>query len=85
MADLQIGNVHGVAAAHVGDADTPTNINGNDVPDAGYFDADQVTIAAMKTRLAAIDGDYYTDAVLDAMTVNDMAYAIRLNDAAATI
>lgn len=40
-------------------------------------------ITAMRTRLAAIDGAYYTSARLDAMTTNDMIYAIRLTDDAA--
>ena len=42
-------------------------------------------IAAMRTRLAAINGAYFTAAMLDTMTVNDMAYAMRLNDDAASI
>lgn len=85
MADQQLGNIHGVAAAHVGDSDTKTNINGSNVPGAGFYDADQATIDAMRTRLAAISAGEYTAAKLNTMTVNDMAYAIRLNDSPDTI
>lgn len=42
-------------------------------------------IAAMRTRLAAINGTYYTAARLNDMSENDMIYAIRLNDEAAGI
>lgn len=38
------------------------------------------SIAAMRTRLAAINGAYYTAAMLDVMTMNDMQFAIRTND-----
>lgn len=43
------------------------------------------SISALRTRLAAINGSYYTAAVLDAMTVNDMQYAVKLNDDAAGV
>lgn len=42
-------------------------------------------VNAMRTRLAAISGTTYTAAVLDKMTVNDMIYAIRVSDEAASI
>lgn len=41
--------------------------------------------AAMDTRLAAINGTYYTAARLAGMTHNDKVYAIRLSDDAAGI
>ena len=43
------------------------------------------SISAMRARLAAINGTYYTAAVLNMMTVNDMVYAIRVNDFPGTI
>lgn len=35
------------------------------------------SISAMRTRLIAINATYYTTARLDAMTENDMIYALR--------
>lgn len=85
MADAQIGNLHGVNAAHVGDADTKTNLNGGTDVQVPWTDTDLVSISAMRTRLAAIDADYYTAARLNNMTYNDMVYAIRVNDSASTV
>jgi hypothetical protein len=42
-------------------------------------------VNAMKTRLAAIDGAYYTTARLNQMSENDMVYAIRQADDAASV
>ena len=54
---------------------------------AGNFSADTDfnSIATMRARLTAINAGNYTAAKLDAMTKNDMAYAIRLNDELASI
>lgn len=41
------------------------------------------SIATLRARLTAISGTTYTAARLDAMTKNDMCYAVRLNDEAA--
>lgn len=94
MADQQIGVIeHGFTNANVGSGANATNLNGAGAasgangadPQLG-FDADNLdSISAMRARLAAINGTYYTAAVLNMMTVNDMAYAIRLNDFPATI
>jgi len=43
------------------------------------------SVTNLRTRLAAINGAYFTPAMLDTMTVNDMAYAMRLNDDAASV
>lgn len=43
------------------------------------------SISAMRTRLAAINGAYFTATRLNQMTENDMMMAIRLNDDAAGI
>lgn len=86
MADQQVGNIHGVTAAHIGSATQKTNISGdNSTPQDGYFDADTTDIQSMRARLAVIDAGYYTADVLNNMTYNDMLYAIRTADAAATI
>jgi hypothetical protein len=47
--------------------------------------ANYASISAMKTRLAAINGTSYTTARLNTMTVNDLVYALRLNDDAGSI
>ncbi len=47
--------------------------------------ANYASINAMRTRLAAISGTTYTAAVLDQMSVNDMVYALRMNDDPGTI
>lgn len=85
MADQQIGNVHGYAAAHTGDADSPTNLSGDNDPQASHFDSDLANISTMRTRLAAIDAGYYTAERLNEMSVNDMVYAIRVADSGNTI
>ncbi len=77
----------GVAAASVGGGTNRSNLNGagTDLPQSEHDDADYVSIATLRTRLAAIDAGYYTAAQLNLMTRNDMVYAVRLNDAPLTI
>lgn len=48
-------------------------------------EANYVDVAALRTRLAAINGAYYTTARLNEMTKNDMVFAVRSNDDAAGI
>lgn len=79
MADLQKGNMAGVAAKG------GKNINGGASDQAGHWDTDYSDIAALRARLAAISGTTYTAARLNAMTMNDMIYAVRLNDSPGTI
>lgn len=43
-----------------------------------------VSITALRARLTAIGG-IYTSAELDRMTVNDMVYAVRMNDDKTTV
>lgn len=45
--------------------------------------ANYTGVTQMRTRLAAINGAYYTAARLNSMTENDMTYALRLADDAA--
>ena len=47
--------------------------------------ANYSSINAMRTRLAAAQPSYYTTAQLDAMTTNDMVYALRTIDDVSTI
>lgn len=42
-------------------------------------------VAAMRTRLAAINGTYWTTARLNATNENDLTYALRLADDAAGV
>lgn len=43
------------------------------------------SVSNLRSRLATINAGLYTAAVLDVMTVNDMAYAVRLNDDSTSI
>lgn len=47
--------------------------------------ANYASVGAMRTRLAAINGAYFTAARLDQMSENDMIYALRLADDAASV
>lgn len=47
--------------------------------------ANYLSVTALKARLTAISGTSYTAARLNTMTINDMIYAVRLNDDAASI
>ncbi len=87
MARGQIGNIHGVAACDIGGVAKPSNFNGLAGTDMGAaLDIDNAdTITALRTRLTAISATTYSAAELDKMTLNDMVYAVRLNEAANTI
>ncbi len=47
--------------------------------------ANYASISAMRSRLTTLNGSYFTAARLDAMTANDMVYALRLADDAASV
>lgn len=47
--------------------------------------ANYASVSAMKARLTAINATSFTAARLANMTVNDLVYALRLNDDPATI
>lgn len=85
MANQQIGNVQGVAALNAVSGQQKSNMNGSTTQSGGFSSTNLNDIGAMRTRLAAIDAGFYTAARLNAMTKNDMVYAIRCNDHAATI
>ena len=48
-------------------------------------DPDQMSDAALDTRLAAINGAIYTATRLNEMTLNDKRLAVRTNDHASTL
>lgn len=54
-----------------------TGIGGSTLQDAEAANFRDVN--SMRTRLAAINGTYYTTARLDSMTDNDMVYALRVH------
>lgn len=47
--------------------------------------ANYTSESAMRTRLAALDPTYYTTKRLQAMNENDLTYALRLKDDAASV
>lgn len=47
--------------------------------------ANYASVGALRTRLAAANGTYFTASRLDQMTKNDMEYALRLIDDAASV
>jgi hypothetical protein len=78
MANTQLGSIDlGFVAKNRGDGTAGTS--GLATP------GNYVSINNMRTRLTAISGTAYTADVLNTMTVNDMIYALRVNDDAGTI
>lgn len=74
MADLEVGNESDWAAK------AGKNINGGDDAQAGLLVANMGNISQMRARLTAISSTTFSVARLNAMTKNDLEYAIRLND-----
>lgn len=76
MADLQIGSILGVTARG------GKGINGgaDDRTGLALTNASPTHITSLRARLTAISATSYTTARLDAMSVNDMIYAVRLAD-----
>lgn len=69
MADLDINDPLGLVDKRVGRGRTAGH---------GQVEVNNMTsITAMRTRLAALNGTYYTAARLNNMTENDMVYALR--------
>ena len=87
MADQQLGNQAGFVAVSIGNGTTnKTNMNGGvGAPDLALDLDNMDNIAAMKTRLAAVDAGFYTAARLNTLSYNDMMYAVRIADANNTI
>lgn len=78
MADLQTKNVYNVPDKRRGRGAATTDMSGT-------THTNLKDITAMKARLTAINPTSYSAARLATMTVNDMIYAIRQNDEAASI
>lgn len=76
MADSDIGELAGFV-----DKRRVKGQTGSSLATSGNYDS----VGTMRTRLAAINGTYYTTARLNSMTENDMVYALRLADDAAGI
>lgn len=77
MADNQIGDLN------MGFVNKQRSVINTNAPVATI--ANYGSVGALRTRLAAINGTYYTAARLNTMSVNDMQYAVRLNDDPTTI
>lgn len=60
---------------------TTSAVNAPDIATPANYNS----ISAMRTRLAAINGAYYTTAKLNQLSKNDMIHAIRTNDDSAGI
>ena len=78
MANAQVKNPLGFVDKRLGGA-TATH------PISATTASNVKDITSMRARLTAINAGYYTAARLDQMTVNDMIYAIRLNDEAGSV
>lgn len=88
MADQQVGNQLGVAAAHTGSGTQKTNMTGSNTSPQNGFDDGNVnddSIATLRARLTAISASTFTAARLNTMTQNDMVYALRLADFPTTV
>lgn len=68
--DLNFTNCRKITPGNGADITTPANY---------------ASVAAMRARLTAISGTTYSSANLDIMSVNDMIYALRVNDDATSI
>lgn len=75
---VQIGNTPNIAISSQASTAGPSNINGGDDVITGYGSPNFNSLGVMRTRLATINGTYYTTAVLAQMTYNDMVYALRV-------
>jgi len=76
MADSDIGELAGFV-----DKRRTKGQLGSALATSGNYDS----IGAMRTRLAAVNGTYYTTARLNQMTENDLMYALRQADDSAGI
>lgn len=83
-ADITVTNADGLYRPGAW-AGPPTNLNGGSSSGAGLVLTGQGTVDDMRQRLKIINPTYYTDALLNALTENDLVYAIRLADASASV
>lgn len=75
MATTQVKNALGIVDKRM----APLRSNANSQYN-GTVHTNTKDVAALRARLTAINPTSYTSARLDAMTVNDMIFAIRQND-----
>lgn len=83
-----VAAVAGTHAVFQANSDVPaarSNLNGGAEDNSGFDNDNLDTIKRMRARLAIIDSGFYTAARLNAMTVNDMIFAIRTSDNPASI
>lgn len=80
MADSAQGFLHGFVDIRRNNKGQQTTALGTEQSTANYNG-----VPTMRTRLAAINGAFYTAARLNQMTSNDMVYALRLSDDLASI
>lgn len=78
MADTDTENVFGVV-------DKRRNSKGQNTTQSLSSAANYDDVDSLRTRLTAISSTTFTTARLNAMTKNDMVYAVRLSDDAAGI
>jgi len=63
-----------------------SNLNGGPTPGEGFtMGGEGMTVDRARTRLKAINATTYSDTELDKMTLNDMRYALRVNEAPGSI
>lgn len=77
--------VHNVDAVSLHRGNELVFQQGGSRDEQGFVDPDMLTVDRLRRKLKEIDSTYYTDAVLDSMLVNDMVYAIRLEDHPETV
>lgn len=90
MANAQIGNVYGFAGVTTSTNPQEVNLNGSLMAagskiNAGMNNSNLNSLAGVRARLKLISAGFYTEDRLDAMTFNDMQYAMRLADHPTTI
>lgn len=79
MANIQLGGID------LSWANKNTHSNAGNTAAAVATPANYASVTALRSRLATINAGYYTAAKLNQMTLNDMVYAVRLNDDSTTI
>lgn len=81
MADSERENPLGyVDRRRIARGGDPGNVNGNPIA-AGNSDSSNLSsVAGLRARLTAISATTFTVARLNAMTKNDMVYAVRVQD-----
>jgi len=68
----QIGTVFGIQVPG------GIGINGGNDTDTGYGTANFLSINAIRAKLAAVNGTYFTATQMDKMSYNDLQYALVL-------